>query len=47
MIDIGWVPLIIVGFIAFMWFVIILSILQASMDKLVDWLKKEDDNEQA
>jgi len=44
-IDIGWVPLIIVGFIAFMWFVIILSILQASMDKLMDWLKKEDGDE--
>jgi len=43
--DIGWVPLILVGFIGFMWFVIILSILQASMDWLMGWLKKEDEDD--
>jgi len=44
-IDIGLVPLILVGFISFMWFVIILSILQASMDWLMGWLKKEDEDD--
>lgn len=46
MIDIGWVPLIIVGFIAFMWFVIILSILQGLMDVFVNWVKGDNDEDQ-
>ena len=43
-IDIGWVAVIIVGFILFGWFVIVMSIGQALVDWMMGWLKKEDDD---
>ncbi len=40
-IDVGWAVAIIVVFIAFGWFVIIMSIGQALVDWMMGWLKKE------